>query len=80
MSFRRPCNFSSASLQAEHERTQSRLFELESRQDGATAVAHSDAELAAEDVERTQRLVGCAPHPASSRTHHVAASIHGWRR
>ena len=46
--------------QAEHERTQSRLFELESRRDSATVVAQSDAELAAEDTERTQRVIGCA--------------------
>lgn len=48
-------------LQGEHERSQSRLFELESSREERMAASQRDVELDEEEAQRTQRLLACDP-------------------
>lgn len=46
--------------QVEHERSQSRVFELESSREELTAATQLDADLEEEQSQRTHRLLGYA--------------------
>ena len=47
-------------LQAEHGRTQDRMFEALSRREEQQSVKQQDSELAAADMERTQQHIRCS--------------------
>ena len=60
---RRVTGAGAGAAQAEHEKSQSRLFELESSREERTAASQQDADLAAEEARRTQHLLECGPEP-----------------
>ena len=53
--------------QKEHERSQSRLFELEASREELTAATQMDVELDEEQSQRSQRHLGCGEDPMAYR-------------
>lgn len=64
--------------QREHERSQSRLFELEASREELTAATQLDADLEEEQSQRTQRLLGYVQdvEPGIYKVYSVEYAIH----